>query len=316
MITAEELKARQSMPLHMKVALTKSAITRWYEHWDGKVYVSFSGGKDSTVLRHIVKGMYSDVPAVFCDTGLEYPEVRELARRKADVVIKPKMNFRQVIDKYGYPFPSKEQAQFIRELRTTKSEKLRNLRLYGKGDGTNFGHVSKRWLSLVDAPFPVSEQCCNVMKKQPFKAYCKTSGRKAITGVMAEESQLREKKYLQHGCNAFEGKDPKSTPIAFWTEQDVLRYLVDNDLEYASCYGDIVERGGTLTTTGVNRTGCMFCMFGVQFDKEPNRFQRMQKNYPKQYDYCINKLGIGQVLDYVGIPYERQPELFDLEVCE
>lgn len=314
MITAEELKARQSMPLHMKVALTQSAITRWYEHWDGKVYVSYSGGKDSTVLRHIVKGMYPDVPAVFCDTGLEYPEVRELARRKADVVINPKMNFRQVIEKYGYPFPSKEQALYIRQYRHS-TDKMRKLRWDGFPPNGNFA-ISKRWRCLTDAPFEVSEQCCDVMKKRPFKTYEKESNRLPMIGTMTGESRLRFQEYLQHGCNAFDANRPKSTPIAFWTDQDVLRYLVDNGIEYASCYGNIVERGGTLNTTGVNRTGCMFCMFGVQFDKEPNRFQRMQKNYPKQYDYCINKLGIGQVLDYVGIPYERQPELFDLEVCE
>lgn len=57
----------------------------------------------------------------------------------------------------------------------------------------------------------------------------------------------------------------------------------------------------------------MFCMFGIQFDKEPNRFQRMQRDYPKQYDYCINKLRIGEILDYMGIPYRYKPALFDME---
>ena len=55
----------------------------------------------------------------------------------------------------------------------------------------------------------------------------------------------------------------------------------------------------------------MFCMFGVQFDGKPNRFQRMQITHPKQYEYCINNLGIGKVLDYVGIPYKYEPTLFD-----
>ena len=314
MITYEVMKQRQQLPLEAKIVFTKKKIREWYEYWGGDVYLSFSGGKDSTVLRDIIKDVYPDIPAVFCDTGLEYPEVRELALRKADVVLKPKMNFKQVIEKYGYPIPSKEQAQFIRELRTTKSEKLRHLRLYGKGDGSNFGHVSKRWLPLTYAPFLVSEQCCNVMKKAPFKAYVKETGRKGINAVMASESKLREKKYLQHGCNAFTGKDPKSTPMAIWTEQDVLQYIKQSGIEYAGCYGEIIEgANGQLMCTKENRTGCMFCMFGVQYDGTPNRFQRMQRDYPKQYNYCINTLGIGRVLDYVGIPYEYQPTLFDME---
>lgn len=304
-VSAEDLKRRQAFPLDVKVRLTRERIKQWYEHWDGLVYVSFSGGKDSTVLLDIVKQVYPDVPAVFCDTGLEYPEVRELALRKADVILKPKMTFKEVIEKYGYPIPSKEQAQFIRELRTTKSEKLRNLRMHGKGDGTSFGRVSKKWLSLVEAPFPVGEQCCNVMKKNPLKKYSKETGRKGITAMMAEESKLREKKYIQHGCNMFDGNDPKSMPMAFWTEQDVLRYIVESGIEYAGCYGEIAsDASGKLHCMREDRTGCMFCMFGIQYDGTPNRFQRMELNYPKQYDYCINKLGIGKVLDYVGIPYK------------
>lgn len=313
-ISYEVMKQRQQLPLDLKIIFTQKRIREWYEHWHGDVYVSFSGGKDSTVLVDIVKGMYPDVPAVFCDTGLEYPEVRELALRKADVVLKPKMNFKQVIQKYGYPIPSKEQAQFIRELRTTKSEKLRHLRMYGKGDGSNFGHVSKKWMKLVHAPFLVGEQCCSIMKKQPFKEYVKDTGRKCINAMMTAESQLREKKYLQHGCNMFDGKDPKSMPMAIWLEQDVLQYIVNKNIEYASCYGQIVDDcSGKLHCTRENRTGCMFCMFGIQYDGTPNRFQRMERDYPKQYRYCIEQLGIGEVLDYVGIPYVYQPTLFDLE---
>lgn len=311
-ITVDVLRQRQALPLEAKIIFTQKKIREWYEHWRGDVYVSFSGGKDSTVLVDIVKSIYPDVPAVFCDTGLEYPEVRALALSKADVVLKPKMNFKQVIERYGYPIPSKEQAQFIRELRMTKSEKLRNLRLYGKGDSSNYGRVSLKWLKLVNAPFLVSEQCCTVMKKQPFKQYAKDSGRKGITAMMTEESQLRERKYLQHGCNAFEGKDPKSMPMAIWIEQDVLQYIVSNHVEYAGCYGEILsDASGKLHCTRENRTGCMFCMFGIQFDGTPNRFQRMERDYPKQFDYCINNLGLGGVLDYVGIPYRYQPTLFD-----
>lgn len=64
---------------------------------------------------------------------------------------------------------------------------------------------------------------------------------------------------------------------------------------------EFVER--KLYTTGCDRTGCMFCMFGVHLEKEPNRFQRMKITHPKQYDYCINKLGCGAVLDYIGVKY-------------
>ena len=59
-------------------------------------------------------------------------------------------------------------------------------------------------------------------------------------------------------------------------------------------------------TSGVNRTGCMFCMFGVHLEQEPNRFQRMKITHPKQYDYCMreeNGLGLGKVLDFINVKY-------------
>ena len=138
-ITYEVMKQRQKLPLDLKIIFTQKRIREWYEHWQGDVYVSFSGGKDSTVLVDIVKGMYPDVPAVFCDTGLEYPEVRELAIRKADVVLKPEMTFKSVLEKYGYPLPSKEQAYFIRQARHS-APRTRALRL---GDGSY--SVSNKW---------------------------------------------------------------------------------------------------------------------------------------------------------------------------
>ena len=317
-ISYEVMRQRQDLPLEAKVVFTQKKVREWYEYWHGDVYVSFSGGKDSTVLVDIVKGMYPDVPAVFCNTGLEYPEVKELALKKADVVLKPKMNFRQVIERYGYPVIGKKQARMIWDLQneTEKNRAVCNLHRTGYTTAGKYSpsfKLAERWLPLVDAPFKVSERCCNVMKKDPFAAYERQTGRKPFVGTMAEESDMRRASYLKNGCNAFDAKHKVSTPIAIWRESDVLEYLLTRNVEYAACYGAIIKTQDGYKTTGEHRTGCMFCMFGIQFDKEPNRFQRMQRDYPKQYDYCINKLGIGDVLDYVGIPYVYQQTIFDIE---
>ena len=115
----------QSLPLEAKIIMTQQRIRQWYDHWDGEVYVSFSGGKDSTVLKHIVdntSGVY-DVPAVFVNTGLEYPEIQKFVKdvkaRKWDcfnsdvVILRPDMRFDEVINTYGYPVISKRVANAV-----------------------------------------------------------------------------------------------------------------------------------------------------------------------------------------------------------
>ena len=108
--TIDDLRQRQALPLEIKVRMTQQRIREWINEFGVEgVYVSFSGGKDSTVLLHLVRELYPNVPAVFVDTGLEYPEIRDFVKKFDNVTwLKPKMNFKQVINKYGYPFISKE----------------------------------------------------------------------------------------------------------------------------------------------------------------------------------------------------------------
>lgn len=113
--TIDDLHQMQSLPLNIKIAMTRRRISDWVDAFgeDG-VYVSFSGGKDSTVLLDLVRKDFPNIPAVFVDTGLEYPEIRDFVRGFENVVwLKPKMNFKQVIEKYGYPFFSKEVSECI-----------------------------------------------------------------------------------------------------------------------------------------------------------------------------------------------------------
>jgi len=292
-----QLQQRQSLPLAQKIVLSQQRIKQWYSHYQGDVYVSFSGGKDSTVLLHLVRQIYPKVPAVFIDTGLEYPEIREFVKTIDNVVwVKPKVNFRDVLDKYGFPIISKENAQKIAEIRNTSSEKLKEKRMYGDDKGN--GKLANKWRYVINAPFKVSDRCCHIMKKSPIKTYEHKTGNKPYVGTMAVDSSLRNTSYLQHGCNSFDGNRPMSTPIAFWRERDIWQYIDELELPYSKIYD-----------MGYERTGCMFCMFGVHLEGQPNRFQKMAITHPKQYDYCINKLGCGEVMNFIGVPYKEKVKI-------
>lgn len=300
MIDIGTLRQRQSLPLDAKIIMTQERIRAWYAHWDGAVHVCISG-KDSLVVLDIARKMYPGIKAVFSDTGLEYPEVRDFALSVPNVdIVKPRKNFAQVTREYGYPCPSKEQAKYIYELRHTNSARMRTLRLDGKGRG-NSGMISTKWLPLVHAPFDVSDKCCDWLKKKPLHEYVGRTDTYPITGITAAESRLRLQDYMANGCNLFNAKWPQSRPISFWREQDVWDYVRLHKISLPKLYD-----------MGYDRTGCMFCMFGIASDPTPNRFQRMAVTHPKQYRYCIETLGIGQVLDFIGIPYRNlQGGLFD-----
>jgi 3'-phosphoadenosine 5'-phosphosulfate sulfotransferase (PAPS reductase)/FAD synthetase len=303
-----QLTQMQSLPLEIKIEKTTRRIREWYEHWRGQIYISFSGGKQSTLLLHLARSAYPDLPAVFADTGMEYPEIREFVKTYGNVeIIRPKMAFRDVLEKYGYPVVSKEQARCIEEIRNSKSQRLIDLRLNGKTlpDGRigRMGKLSEKWKFLLDAPFKISAKCCDALKKAPFTQYERQSGRWPVTGETAEESLRRRTTYLASGCNAFAAKRPKSMPLGFWTEQDVLRYLKEFSVPYCSIYGDIAEEGGRLRLTGQERVGCFPCMFGAHLEKTENRFIRLERTHPQLWKYCIHTLGLGEVLDYIGVPY-------------
>lgn len=306
-----DLKILQAYPLWMKVERTKQRIREWVDYFgENGVYISFSGGKDSTVLLDIVRSMYPDIPAVFSNTGLEYPEIVQFVKTFDNVtIIKPGMTFKKVIEEKGYPIISKSVANTVRLAKKNIEEgkdTLRVRQIRGLEKGSKFNKA--KWEFLLDAPFKISDECCNEMKKKPFKKYEKETGRVPFIATMADESQQREAVYLKTGCNAFESTKPKSTPMGFWTEQDVLQYIFENNLNICSVYGDIIEEEDMLGnkvyfTTGEKRTGCMFCGFGCHLEKSPNRFQRMKYTHPKQYKYCMEKLGMKEVLDYIGVEY-------------
>ena len=319
-IPKEAAKQLLALDLEDKAILTYEKLDQWYTAWNGKCYVSFSGGKDSTVLAYLAARYLSsfrtppwELNLVFVNTGLEYPEIQRFVNEYADWLrekfprvtvnlhrLRPKMNIRKVVTKYGYSIVSKEVANCV-WLARKSGNGTRMARLRGElldRDGNPSAYNCDNWGFLLDAPFLVSSECCRIMKKNTAHRYEGTAKEKPIVATMADEGRQRFQKWIATGCNAFDGKRPMSKPMSFWTEQDVLHYLRDENIPYCSVYGDIVASDGEndypstliekpLHCTGCQRTGCMFCAFGAHLEKGENRFERMKHTHPKHYDFCI-----------------------------
>lgn len=215
-IRRTKLLQMQALPLEEKVRASMRRIQEWLEAFpDAKV--SFSGGKDSTVLLHIARRVKPDIQAVFADTGLEYPEIRAFVARTPNVqIVKPKLSFLEVVQKYGYPLISKRMAQMLGEAQRTSSDYLRSLRLTGiQRDGTlrQGSKISNKWQFLADPScgVKISDQCCKHLKKNPMDAI----GHAPIVGTMAADSNQRLEMFYRHSCNAFDLTRPRSAPLSF-----------------------------------------------------------------------------------------------------
>lgn len=300
-ISNEDLKTRMELPLEEKIKWAECVIVEYWAQMDKQVYVAFSGGKDSQVLLHLVRSIFPKIPAVFCDTGLEYPEIRKHVKSFDNVIwLKPKMKFPDVIKTYGVAVASKEVAQKVSEILSTKSLKLFNKRVYGDNKGN--GKLPVKWRKLLTAPFKVSGKCCDIFKKEPFDRHEKLTGQKPIMGTLIEESRLRRTSYQMSGCNTFEKGKEKCRAISIFTEADIWAYAKMHNIRFCEVYYDRFVDG--VFIPAATRTGCMFCLFGIEQEKEEmNRFQKMSLTHPRQYKFCIEDLGIGKVLDFIGVKY-------------
>ena len=294
-LSPDEYRERIEWSLDRKIQETHHRMEQWFSYWRGEgkeVSLSFSGGLDSTVMLHLLRAnpflKGQAIPVHFVDTGMEYPEIKDFVRSTSGVtVLKTSMPFAQVVRDYGWPVISKRNSQYIKEVKRAKTAQVVRLRLTGfKADGrwSQVSMISKKWQFMVGAPFKVSDHCCMVMKKKPLK--CMSC---PYVGVRATESNQRELTYQEVGCNAFDRKSPRSWPLAFWTESNIWEYIKQNSVKYSSIYD-----------MGYVSTGCYPCMFGLHLEKWPNRYQLLQKTHPKLWNYCVDGLGAGKVIEWMN----------------
>ncbi len=305
--TPDDLKTMQAWPLWRKIQVSQTRIMEWYYRWNGMVSVSISGGKDSVVLLDLARRCFPDIEAVYVRTGLDFPEVRRFATSTPNVtVLSPKMRFDEVVREHGWCYPSKDVAHTIYYARKGSGwaqNRFAGLNTDGTPSKWRQSHYV-HWAHLLDAPYKISANCCGIMKEAPLEKHRKATGKQPMVGTMASESERRKQAWFHTGCNSFDSKSPISKPLSFWTTQDILTYIRDFNIPIASVYGDIVEdKKGRLSTTGEQRTGCCLCPVGCHRDKV-NRFQRLAVSHPKLHNYVINTLGLGEFLDYIGVPKE------------
>ena len=275
----QTLRERQTWTLSQKIDHSLGVIEAFASWFEGKVYVSFSGGKDSVVMLSLVELIIPNVQCVFVMTGCESPSVcrfiREQQQHHNIEIIRPKKTMKQVFAEYGFPLVSKQVAHDIECVRRNPYCKSSRTKLWLG----NPNHIPERWMYLLNEPYKVSARCCFWLKHQPAYEYNRRTGRHPYIGLLASESRQRTLGYIQQGgCNVFEvsGKNhPRSLPLAIWTDEDVWAYIRDRKLPLPDIYKQ-----------GAIRTGCMGCGFGAHLN--PTGIETMRRLWPKWYDLVMN----------------------------
>jgi len=288
--TKQLFQELQAGNIYQKIDHAIEVIERFCAEIDNPT-IAFSGGKDSTVLMHLIRDvMKKDIPAIFVNTGNEYPEIIKFATKKFGntTVIRPKVKLKQVIEKYGFPLISKEYSKMIYELRKGTKHSSRYLTgIQQDGKYTCFV-LPQKYHFLINAPFSCSDACCSFLKKYPTQKY------NSITGEMGVEAVMRMTSWLRTGCNVFGKRRSKCKPLSIWTERDIWEYQRLFNVEFCELYNDY----------RVSRTGCMFCGFGATFENI-SRFEIIKERHPKMYNYFLKIENSGityrQALNTVGV---------------
>lgn len=230
------------------------------------IAISFSGGIDSLVLKHLIESINPNIISIFCNTGVEYNKIVDFVKSFKNVkIVYPKYGFFIIIEKYGFPIISKEQSRYLSDVKNPKvCQKIKDIRL---GDG-NF-KISKKWRWILDTDIKVSDKCCYYLKKAPLEKEKKYY----FTGERIQESNLRKQRY--HTCIL----PNKCIPLRLWNNNLIWKYIYYYNLKVCDIYK--YEK----------RTGCKYCMYGIHREKYPDRIDRLQILEPKSYKICkIKKL--------------------------
>lgn len=283
-MTREEVVERQQWSLNQKIDHSLGVIDEYYNKLDGKVYVAFSGGKDSTVLYWLARRIFPNIKAVFCNTRNEIPDIvkfvldmKKNPKFNIDIVT-PKIKPNEIIDQFGFPIISKQTAKLVYAYRNKPDSKLAEKALDNNTRHT--ARVAYKYRYLLNAPYECSDKCCDLLKKKPMHEYDLATKTYPILGTMACESDMRFTAYIKAGgCNTFNNRDKrkqKSRPLSIWMEEDIWACIEKYKIPICDIYYN----------KGITRTGCACCGFGAQF-KDDMRFKYLYENHPKMYNYFM-----------------------------
>ena len=263
--------------LHDRLQKIRQIIRKYGEE---NFYVSFSGGKDSTVLSALIDMALPDnkIPRVYANTGIEYRLILDFVEREREnphkwelIILKPTIPIKPMLEKEGYPFKSKEHAAVVASWQGGNKDGLW-VKHYLEKEG-RFGLPAKlRYQFTDDNKLKISEKCCYRLKEEPLHNYQKENNRPyGILGLMREEGGRRNKAE----CLAFQGDKLKNfQPLAPMTKEWEEWFIKTYDIDISDIYKPPYN---------FERTGCKGCPFNPTLQKD---LDTLDKFFPAERKQC------------------------------
>jgi predicted phosphoadenosine phosphosulfate sulfurtransferase len=189
----------------------KEFILESLQKYDELPVISFSGGKDSCVLRHLVRSI-PEGRKCKCVTSAElfHPQTFSFIQKtkiEGDVIFGFRKPFNKIISENGYPMISKMLAQKIWHVRNTNNPSTYVRAAFGL-DGKTFGKIGHKYIHFLDKGFvryEISHRCCDYIKGEV--KHCKSP---CFIGTTISESRLRKNSWIKNGCNFFNNEFQKA----------------------------------------------------------------------------------------------------------
>lgn len=271
--------------LQDRLTKIKSVVEQYGED---NFYISFSGGKDSTVLSELVDMAVPDnkIPRVYADTGIELNIVRKFVIDMSEhdervVIIKPATPIKQMLETVGYPFKSKKHSQLVGTFQKNNCslENLDGIKHYLRihEDGKKWTKWSccpdvLRYQFTSEFNLKLSDKCCNELKKKPLHQWQKENNKPyGIIGLMREEAGNRTNaKCIVFKSNGKMNFQPLSIVTKDWEEWFIKEYNVQICDIYNEPYN-------------FYRTGCKGCPFILDLE---NQLEILEKFFPAERKQC------------------------------
>lgn len=267
-------------------------------------YVSFSGGKDSTVLHFLLDEALPEnkIPRVYLNTGIEYKKVvafveRERERDSRIQIVQSKQDIKKMLEAVGYPFKSKEHSQKVSYYQNSGMTKT-VINYLGQGDKKSFLCPEQLKYNFTPAfKIKVSDKCCRKLKKEVADKWAEENNRPIkITGMRKAEGGLRTS---HNACTIFnEGNLLKFHPLQPIEEDFIDWYIKERNIKLCDLY---------YPPYNFKRTGCKGCPFSLDLQKQ---LDIMSVYLPEERRQC-EAIWEPVYEEYRRINYRLEKTLFD-----